>query len=368
MNALARVLDEREVLVCVGTGGVGKTTTAAALAMAAARRGRRVCVLTIDPARRLSDAMGIDGDLALGNEPRRIDLPDTTAAPAGGTDGSGDGELWAVMLDTATTFDALIATYAPTPAQERTIVTNRFYRNIADSMSGAHEYMAMEKLYELHADERFDLVVVDTPPTTNAIDFLEAPDRIRRFLDHRLYSVLVTPTGGLARVANAAARTFLRSVARIVGASVVDDAIEFFAAFDGMEDGFRARAAAVERLLRAEGTAFVAVASPRADVVRDVLAFTALLGGTGITTEAVVVNRVHPRFISAVPKGLDDPALAPFAAVLAESVAITDAEDAAIGPLEELLGAEVVRVPLLDADVHDLAALDALGPLLLAEG
>lgn len=359
MNTLARLLDEREVLVCVGTGGVGKTTTAAALAMAAARRGRRVCVLTIDPARRLSDAMGIQADVALGNDPRRIDLP---GEPSDG------GALWAVMLDTATTFDALIATYAPTPAQERTIVTNRFYRNIADSMSGAHEYMAMEKLYELHADERFDLVVVDTPPTTNAIDFLEAPDRIRRFLDHRLYSVLVTPTGGLARVANAAARTFLRSVARIVGASVVDDAIEFFAAFDGMEEGFRARAATVERLLRADGTAFVAVAAPRPDVVRDVLAFTALLDGTGISTDAVVVNRVHPRFAPTVPNGLDDRALSPFAAVLAESVAITAAEDAVLVPLEALLGAEVVRVPLLDTDVHDLAGLDALGPLLLAEG
>ena len=361
MNALARLVDERSVLVCVGTGGVGKTTTAAALAMAAARRGRRVCVLTIDPARRLSDAMGIGEEVALGNDPRRIDLPDRDGDRAG-------GELWAVMLDTATTFDALIATYAPDPDQERTILANRFYRNIADSMSGAHEYMAMEKLYELHTDDRFDLVVVDTPPTTNAIDFLEAPDRIRRFLDHRLYSVLVTPTGGLARVANAAARTFLRSVARIVGASVVDDAIEFFAAFDGMEDGFRARAATVERLLRDDDTAFVAVATPRPDVVRDVLAFTALLDGTGISTDAVVVNRVHPRSAMSMPSGVDDPALAPFVAVLTQATAIADAEDAALLPLHELLDAEVVRIPLLEADVHDLAGLDALGPLLLAEG
>jgi len=364
VNALPRLLDERGVLVCVGTGGVGKTTTAAALAMAAARRGRRVCVLTIDPARRLSDAMGLD-DGALGNEPRRIELP---AAPLGMHDGHDTGgELWAVMLDTAITFDALIATYAPSGHQRQTILANRFYRNIAESMSGAHEYMAMEKLYELHADDRFDLVVVDTPPTTNAIDFLEAPDRIRRFLDHRLYSVLVTPTGGLARVANAAARTFLRSVARIVGASVVDDAIEFFAAFDGMEEGFRARAAAVERLLRADETAFVAVATPRPDVVRDVLAFSGLLRGTGIDTDAVVVNRVHPRFAPTVPAGLDDPALAPFTAVLAESIAITEAEDAALAPLDAVLDTTVVRIPLQDADVHDLAELDALGPVLLAE-
>jgi len=353
MSSIAALLDERSVIVCVGAGGVGKTTTAAALAIEAARRGRRVCVVTIDPARRLSDAMGFDSDRAIGNEPQRIALD----AP---------GEVWAVMLDTSTTFDALIRTYALSEEQAQTILANDFYTNIAHSMSGSHDYMAMEKLYELHADERFDLVVVDTPPTTNAIDFLEAPDRIRRFLDHRLYSVLVTPTGGLARVANAAARTFLRSVARIVGASVVDDSIEFFAAFDGMEEGFRARAAAVERLLRADETAFVAVATPRPDVVRDVLAFSGLLRGTGIDTDAVVVNRVHPRFAPTVPAGLDDPALAPFTAVLAESIAIAEAEDAVLAPLDAVLDTTVVRIPLQDADVHDLAGLDALGPVLLA--
>ena len=355
---LAELVDTRRVLVCVGTGGVGKTTTAAALAMAAARRGRRVCVLTIDPARQLSDAMGIDPDAAIGNEPRRVDL---SGEP------TGEGALWAVMLDTTTTFDALIRTYAPSPQQEATILANRFYRNIAESMSGAHEYMAMEKLYELHGDDRFDLVVVDTPPAVNAVDFLEAPDRITRFLDHRLYKVLVTPTGGLARVANLAARTFLRTVARIVSASVVDDAIDFFAAFDGMEDGFRARAEAVHDLLREDGTSFVAVVTPQPDIVRDAAAFVTLLTDAGISTDAVIVNRVHPRFADTVPDGLDDTALAPFAAVLGESVAIADSERRALAPLLEVPDRAAVEVPLLAADVHDLAGLDALGPVLLAD-
>lgn len=355
--SIAELLDRRTVVVCVGTGGVGKTTTAAALALAAARRGRRVCVLTIDPARRLSDAMGIAPDAAIGDEPRPIDL--------GTLDG--DGELWAMMLDTTSTFDALIRTYAPSEEQASAILANGFYRNIADSMSGAHEYMAMEKLYELHGDDRFDLVVVDTPPTVNAVDFLEAPDRITRFLDHRLYKVLVTPAGGLARVANVAARTFLRTVSRIVGASVVDDAIDFFASFDGMEEGFRDRAESVQRLLRADGTAFVLVATPQSDVVRDAVGFTMLLDDAGIPTDAVVVNRVHPRFARSVPTGLDSTPLAPFATVLADAVAIADAEDSSIAPLVDRPDRAVARVPLLAADVHDLLGLAALGPLLVGD-
>jgi anion-transporting ArsA/GET3 family ATPase len=146
MNSLTSLLEQQSVIVCVGAGGVGKTTTAAALALEAARRGRRVCVVTIDPARRLSDAMGFDPDRAIGNEPQQIDV-------------SATGELWAVMLDTSTTFDALIRTYAPSEEQAQNILTNDFFRNIADSMSGAHEYMAMEKLYELHNDDRFDLTL-----------------------------------------------------------------------------------------------------------------------------------------------------------------------------------------------------------------
>jgi anion-transporting ArsA/GET3 family ATPase len=349
------LLDSRSVIVCVGAGGVGKTTTAAALALEAARRGRRTCVVTIDPARRLSDAMGLEGGEAIDNEPRRVEI-------------DASGELWAVMLDTAVTFDALIRTYALDDMQAETILTNRFYRNIADSMGGAHEYMAMEKLYELHNDDRFDLVVVDTPPSTNAVEFLEAPNRITRFLDHRLYKVLVTPSGGLARAMNFTAQAFLRTVARVVGGSVVDDAIEFFAAFDGMEEGFRDRAVAVEQLLRAEDTSFVLVTVPRGDTIDDTVGFVERLDEAGIEVDALIVNRVHPRFSARTDSDLErlltpfeDTLLAPNATVLRESHAIAAGEEANLARLAGALDdATVVRVPFLDADVHDLAGLDRI--------
>jgi len=348
MNSLAKLLHERSVIVCVGAGGVGKTTTAAALALEAANRGRRVCVVTIDPARRLSDAMGLGADAPLGNEPQQVDV-------------AVNGELWAVMLDTSTTFDALISTYALNEEQANNILTNDFFRNIADSMSGAHEYMAMEKLFELHNDDRFDLVIVDTPPTSNAIDFLEAPDRVTRFLDHRLYKVLVTPSGGLARVVNFAAQGFLRTVARIVSASVVDDAIEFFAAFDGMEEGFRGRAVAVHNLLIADTTAFVLVTVPRNDTIDDATVFVEKLAEADINVEALVVNRVHPHFGANELRGLAEGPLAPFVTVLHQSQQVAAGEQNVLETLTRTLtNGAVVNVPFLDADVHDLEGLGRL--------
>ena len=355
MTSLATLLEQQTVIVCVGAGGVGKTTTAAALALEAAQRGRRVCVVTIDPARRLSDAMGFDPDRAIGNEPQQIDI-------------AAKGELWAVMLDTSTTFDALIRTYAPSEEQAQNILTNDFFRNIADSMSGAHEYMAMEKLYELHNDERFDLVVVDTPPTSNAIDFLEAPDRITQFLDHRLYKILVTPNGGLARVVNFAAQGFLRTVARIVSASVVDDAIEFFATFDGMEEGFRGRAVAVHDLLVADDTAFILVTVPRNDTVADAAAFIETLAAADIAVDAIVVNRVHPSFGSERLDGLGDGPLAPFITVLHDSQTVAVGQDTVLATLtNELPAGAVVKIPFLDTDVHDLDGLASLTQWLTPE-
>jgi len=348
MSSLVALLEHRSVIVCVGAGGVGKTTSAAALALEAAERGRRVCVVTIDPARRLSDAMGLVDDRSIGNEPQQIDV-------------RAKGELWAVMLDTSTTFDALIRTYAPTEEQAQTILTNEFYKNIAHSMSGSHEYMAMEKLYELHNDDRFDLVIVDTPPSANAIDFLEAPDRITRFLDHRLYKILVTPSGGLARVVNFAAQGFLRTVARIVGASVVDDAIAFFAAFDGMEEGFRGRAEAVHDLLVAETTAFVLVTVPRNDTVDDAAAFMKTLADANISVDALIVNRVHPSFGPIrIPKNVVLE-LQPFFEVLAQSDAVAHEQGAVLATLTDSLSAgATVRIPFLDTDVHDLVGLRSL--------
>jgi anion-transporting ArsA/GET3 family ATPase len=355
-DPIGTLIASHDVVVSVGSGGVGKTTTSAALALEAARRGRRVCVVTIDPARRLADAMGLDTEAARSSEPLLVD-------------GTWPGELWAVMLDTRATFANVITTYAPSPQQAQRILENRFFRNIADALSGTHEYMAMEKLFELHHDDRFDLVIVDTPPTTNALEFLDAPNRITRFLDHRLYKMLVTPSGGFARAVNLAAQTVLRSISRIVGASVVEDVIEFLGNFEGMEDGFRARAVAVRELLISELTTFILVTVPRRDLAEEAAGFVTDLSAAGIAVDALVVNRVHPRFSDLSVDELHTQ-LQQFAGTALESsaTALLEASRMAASEIDHLtaltaaLPAAPVRlVPFLDADVHDLDGLQRLG-------
>ena len=237
-------------MICCGSGGVGKTTAAAVIAMSAARAGRRAVVVTIDPARRLADALGLEG---LTNTPSRIE---------GVTSPDGSGEMWAMMLDTKATFDGLVQRYSADPDQAERILDNAFYQNISGSLSGTQEYMASEKLYELAVEGDFDLVVVDTPPTRNALDFIDAPQRLAHFLSHPLYRVFMTPTRGIVKAVNVAAQALTRSIAKVVGAEVIGDAIAFFAAFEGMEEGFAERANHVEQLLGEQSTAFVLVASP----------------------------------------------------------------------------------------------------------
>jgi anion-transporting ArsA/GET3 family ATPase len=234
VSRLADVLDTAEVIVCCGTGGVGKTTTAAALGLQAAANGRRAVVVTIDPAKRLADAMGLPDGLT--NEPARLDVP-------------GPGELSALMLDTAATFDGLVMANAANPAQAERILSNAFYRNIAGSLSGTQEYMAAERLHALHADERFDLVVVDTPPTRTALDFLDAPGTLSRFLGHPLFKMLMAPTRRGLKVLNVATQPILRIIGKVIGGEVLADAVAFFQAFDGMETGFQRRADQVMALL-----------------------------------------------------------------------------------------------------------------------
>jgi len=269
--ALRRLVAERSILVCCGSGGVGKTTTAAVLALEAARMGRRAVVVTIDPAKRLADALGLEG---LTGTPSPIQ-------------GAWDGELWALMLDTKSTFDDLVVANASSPEQGERILQNRFYRNISGALSGTQEYMAMEKLYELHQNTDFDLVVVDTPPTRNALDFIDAPRRLTRFLDHRLFRIITSPGRGIGRAVNVAAQTFLRTVAKVVGAEVIDDAVAFFQAFEGMEQGFKDRAESVLQLLSDDGTAFVLVASPRRDTIEEATFFATKLGEADIAVQQI---------------------------------------------------------------------------------
>jgi anion-transporting ArsA/GET3 family ATPase len=342
---VGELVADRSILVCCGPGGVGKTTVAAALAVEAARRGRRTVVVTIDPARRLADALGLD---TLTDTPNRVE-------------GDWSGELWALMLDARSTFDSLVAKYAPDPAQAETILANRFYRNIAGALSGTQEYMAMEKLYELHGDARFDLVVVDTPPTRNALDFVEAPRRLTRFLDNRLFRLLMVPARTGIRAVNIATQAFLRTVGKVVGSDVVTDAVTFFQTFEGMEDGFRQRAAGVSRLLVDPTTAFVLVASPRRDAVRETEFFAEKLGEAGIAVQALVVNRMHPRFSpspseSVVAAAAGSP-LAPLLRNMAELSRMADGEEAHVAALATGLAAPAVRVPELETDVHDLPGL-----------
>ena len=304
MNPIIDILERKEIIVCAGSGGVGKTTTAAAIALRAAGEGKRAAVVTIDPARRLASSLGLK---ELGNEPVKVNRRKFTAAGLRAP----DGELHAMMLDTKTTFDEVILRYAPTREQARRIIANRFYRNISGSLSGTQEYMAMEKLYELYSQGGYDLIVIDTPPTRNALDFLDAPRRLTDFFESRVLRWFLLPYmkagGGVMRIANVAAITFLRVVKRIVGAEVLEDTAEFFANLEGMYEGFKQRARDVAALLQSDATSFVVVTSPAEESVAEATFFASRLNEAGLPFGALVVNRVHPKLgdgIGAKPRQL----------------------------------------------------------------
>ena len=362
-----QVLDTASVIVCCGSGGVGKTTTAAVIGLEAARRGRRVVVVTIDPARRLADALGLIDGLAA--EPQRIS-----------TDVTGQGELWAMMLDAAATFDGLVRRHATSPDQIDGILANPFYKNIAGALSGTQEYMAAEVLHQLHADDRFDLVVVDTPPSRNALDFLEAPGVLSRFLDHKVFKLMMLPTKGGFKIIATATQPILRAIGKVVGSDVLADSVAFFQAFSGMEGGFRERAIEVTALIRAPATAFVIVSSPHHDTIAESVWFAEQLveqgvGGAGTGADLVVVNRMHPEFgegtsVEAAAASLvradDDDSLARLWSNVADLRAARERELAVISPVGSIAGWDrVITLPLLDRDVHDLAGLGEIAGHLL---
>ncbi|MGO9875274.1 MAG: ArsA family ATPase [Acidimicrobiia bacterium] len=372
MNSISDLVSTHGVLVCCGSGGVGKTTIAAVLALEAARQGRNTCVITIDPAKRLADALGLE---ALSDAPSVISRTrwddDHSAKP--------DGELSAMMLDTKSTFDRLVTGNATTSEQAQRILDNRFYRNVSGALGGTQEYMAMEKLHELHDRGNFDLIVIDTPPTRHALDFLDAPRRLLRLLDNRIFRMLMMPTRAYLRVASVAVQTFLRTVARVVGSEAIDDVVAFFRAFEGMEVGFRDRAIAVEALLAAPETGFVLVTSPRRDAMEEAEFFSRQLERNGQTIDALIVNRVHPQFGDEVPAGLraaaaelarviDNPAADRLAARyenLADFRDIAELERAHVDGVQARVGATTVAyVPYLSRDVHDFSALREIGGVL----
>jgi anion-transporting ArsA/GET3 family ATPase len=277
---LGALIDDPEtrIVVCCGAGGVGKTTTSAALALAAAEAGRSVVVLTIDPARRLAQSLGLE---ELDNEPRPVDVP------------GAKGELAAMMLDMKRTFDDIVVAHS-TPERAQQILDNPFYQSLSSSFAGTQEYMAMEKLGQLRAADTWDLIVVDTPPSRSALDFLDAPKRMSRFLDGTMIRLLMAPSRAGLRFVNAGFMVFSRIISRVLGGQLLRDISAFVSALDTMFGGFRERATATYELLRRPGTAFVVVATPEPDALREASYFVDRLAAEQLPLAGLVLNRTHP--------------------------------------------------------------------------
>jgi anion-transporting ArsA/GET3 family ATPase len=359
MTDLPDRLAGKRVVICAGSGGVGKTTTSAAIAMGLAARGERVCVVTIDPARRLADALGIE---QLGSEPRRVD--DERFA------GHGivlEGELWAMMLDPKRTFDELIERLAPDEKTRDEILANRIYRELSSAVAGSQEFTAVAKLYDLDRSGEFDVIVLDTPPSRNALDFLDAPDRLTGFLEGRALRLFLAPTGIAARVVGRGTSVVFSVLRRVTGVDLMEDLSVFFSALSGVLDGFRERAAGVKELLADPATTFLIVTSPEREPVDEAIFFRGKLREAGMPFGGLVVNRVHPLAPggdevdqAALTADLDgDAALArKVARTLQEFRVLAHRDSAAVEHLVAHLGdADPILVPHLDGDVHDVDGL-----------
>jgi anion-transporting ArsA/GET3 family ATPase len=370
MPAVGDILEGKDICICAGSGGVGKTTTSAAIAAGMAARGLKVCVLTIDPAKRLADSLGLK---ELGNEAKRVD-PALFAQHGVEI----EGELWAMMLDAKATFDELVARQAPDEEARDRVLGNRIYQQISSALAGSQEYMAMEKLFELHSEGQFDLLVLDTPPTRNALDFLDAPKRLTQFIEGRSLRVFMKPTGIAAKVAGRGASVALSVFKRIVGFDLLADLAEFFNAFSGMVDGFQARAKRVNSLLADPHTCFLVVCGPQGEPVDEAVYFHRKLVEAKLPFGGVIVNKVHypaeelrgdgEELEAALGAKLGDAELATRVAEnFADYQALAERDAGNIERLaRELRTRGVIRVPFLDEDVHDLAGLAEINRYLFA--
>jgi anion-transporting ArsA/GET3 family ATPase len=346
------------VVICAGSGGVGKTTVAATIALGLAARGQKVAVVTIDPARRLAEALGL---AELGNRPQQV-APERFAE----TGLSLEGELWAMMLDVKRTFDELVELLAPDASTAGQLLGNRVYRQLSSAVAGSQEYTAMAKLFELDHEASYDVIVLDTPPSRSAVDFLTAPQRLDAFLGGRALRLFLRPSGAVFRMAG----LVLGALKRIIGARMLDDLTSFFTLLSGLLDGLRERAGDVHGLLRRPTTGFVVVTSPSELPIEEAAYLSAQLDQMGLHRRALVVNRIHP----VDPAGLDAGAVAErlepaLGATLARRVArghaalqvLASREANAVGRLMASIP-DAKPVLLLDrsADVHDLTALAAL--------
>jgi anion-transporting ArsA/GET3 family ATPase len=364
---IAELLDGVRVCVCGGSGGVGKTTTAAAIALGMAAGGARVAVVTIDPARRLANALGLD---ELENEPRQVDPARLGAGAAGGE--RGEGELWAMMLDPKRTFDELIERLAPSPGRAEEIKRNRIYRELSGAISGSQEFTAIAKLHELAQADAFDLLVLDTPPSRNALDFLEAPGRLTSFLEGSALRALLRPTGIGMRVLGRGASPLLGALGRVTGLDLLGDLSAFFALLGDMTEDFSARAADVDRLLHAPTTAFLLVTAASGPAIEEAIWFRRTLDRAGLQFAGAVVNRVHPERQTAgiALHDLPDDLAGRVAAALADDQVLAQRDRRNLERLTDELGGPsgppIIRVPQLDGDVHDVAGLERVRAYLFA--
>ncbi|CAA9209736.1 MAG: hypothetical protein AVDCRST_MAG50-961 [uncultured Acidimicrobiales bacterium] len=375
-HSIEQLLASKEIAIFCGSGGVGKTTTAAAAAaMVASRQGGKVLVLTVDPARRLASALGLEG---FGNVEKQV--PRATFEAAGV---SPKGELWAAMLDTKQSWDNLVRRHAPDEATARRILENPLYQNISGRFVQSHDYIAMERLYEIHTEGNYDLVVVDTPPTRNAIDFLEAPQRMAEFFSSRFLRMITAPAR--SRFMNLATRPFYQVADRILGSQLLEDIAEFFILFQTMYDGFVERADAVERLLLDQRTTFLVVTTLESAPAHEAQYFIGALGERSFHLGGLILNKVLP------PVFLDDAARSTAERLGEDPQAVAEALPAELGPTDQVarvltevaesyerfhvmaqreaeqraelaVDPEVtVTVPYFDSDIHDLAGLLRLG-------
>jgi len=365
--SLRERIEGKHVVICAGSGGVGKTTTSAALALGLAAEGYRVAVVTIDPAKRLADALGLED---LGNEPRLVD-------PARFSDHGVEitGELWAMMLDAKRTFDELIERLAPDDRTRDDVLSNRIYQELSSAVAGSQEFTAVAKLYELSRDERFDVVVLDTPPSRNALDFLDAPDRLTGFFEGRALRVFLAPTGLAAKVMGRSTGIVFSVLKRVTGVDLLQDLSVFFRALGGLIDGFRERAAGVKALLADPGTMFLIITSPEREPIEEAIFFHGKLREAHMPFGGLIVNRVQPadgldgdpaRVESELTGMVGEELAGKVAQAYTEAQILARRDRAGIDHLRaEVGGPEPIVVPQLDGDVHDVEGLAAIRSHLL---
>jgi anion-transporting ArsA/GET3 family ATPase len=350
-------LEGKRVVICAGSGGVGKTTTSAALAMGLAAEGHKVAVVTIDPAKRLADSLGLED---LDNEPRLVDPKRFK-----GHGVEMQGELWAMMLDAKRTFDELIARLAPDDKTRDEVLANRIYQELSSAVAGSQEFTAIAKLYDLDRSGDFDVLVLDTPPSRNALDFLDAPDRLTGFLEGRALKVFLAPTGIAAKVMGRGTSVVFSVLRRVTGVDLLEDLSVFFRALGGLIGGFRERASGVKKLLADPATTFLIVTSPEREPVEEAIFFRRKLREAGMPFGGLIVNRVLLDLVEGDPDeaargmGLDDPELtSKVADTLHELQVLAQRDLASLSHLmEELDEPAPTVIPLLEGDVHDVDGL-----------